>query len=79
MYGGLENFCDAGKKVGWFLERASRENGPYPTDTRNCIGRRVGLEIEYRGLFRMRRLVGLVQGWSRPPGFYELAAGDTSA
>lgn len=66
-----------------FLERAiggePYENGPYPTDTRNCIGRRVGLEIEYRGLFRMRRLVGLVQGWSRPPGFYELAAGDTSA
>lgn len=26
--------------------------------------RRVGLEIEYRGLFRIRRLVGLVQAWS---------------
>lgn len=48
----------------------TRESLPYSTDTRNCIARRVGLEIEYRGLFRIRgRLVGLVQGWSRPPGF----------
>lgn len=46
--------------------------------SRYCIVRRVGLEIEYRGLFRIRRLVGLVQAWSRPMyqtevrPFYEL-------
>lgn len=77
----LKRFDDAFESKERVKERRSvdncreRENGPtreslpYSTDTRNCIARRVCLEIEYRGLFRMRRLVGLVQGWSRPPGF----------